>query len=156
MKHVKQAHLPAGAYAKDFGDVLDRSIINKTLRNPKQKTTATIIRSEDDECIALVGLLNLLQRQERIIAYSHVPNETYSRSWAAGRRRKAIGVMSGFPDYIIIGHGVFIFLEMKREKGGTVSPSQKYWIDLLGRQPNTFAKVCYGFVDAQSYLRSMV
>lgn len=79
----------------------------------------------------------------------HVPN--------GGRRDKreaalmaAEGVRAGVPDIVLAApsgqyHGLFI--ELKRRKGGKVSPAQMAWIDALNRRGYA-AVVCHGFDEA--------
>lgn len=57
-----------------------------------------------------------------------IPNGGYRGKAAAGRL-KAEGVLSGVPDLFIPELGMFI--EMKREKGGSVSPEQRIIMDEL-------------------------
>lgn len=58
-------------------------------------------------------------------------------NWAAySKTLKKMGLRAGFPDLIILAknksktHEV-LFIEMKRQKGGVVSPEQKEWIEAL-------------------------
>ncbi len=113
-------------------------------------------RSEYEECVALVEYLNILKRQRKIITYTHIPNETFTVSWNQKRKNKAMGVSSGFPDYVILGQKIIVFLEMKREKGGTTSSQQKLWIEDLSRYSNASARVCSGFREAEGYLKSVL
>lgn len=60
-----------------------------------------------------------------------------SFNWAAySKTLKKMGLRTGFPDLIILAknksktHEV-LFIEMKRQKGGVVSPEQKEWIETL-------------------------
>lgn len=115
-----------------------------------------IIRSEEDECIALVEYLNLLKNQGKVITYTHIPNETYTSSWNQKRKNKAMGVASGFPDYIILGTMRIIFLEMKREKGGITSVEQKIWIEALNGYSTSVAVVAKGFKEAERYLSALL
>lgn len=111
-----------------------------------------IIRSEDDECLALVEYLNILKLKKKVISYTHVPNETYTPHWSQRTKNKALGLASGFPDYIVLGQKKILFIEMKREKGGKTSVEQKLWIQDLDRYSDTSATVCNGFREAKEYL----
>ena len=58
-------------------------------------------------------------------------------NWAAySNSLKRLGLSKGFPDLIVLArnksqtHEV-LFIEMKRQKGGRVSPEQKEWIERL-------------------------
>ena len=52
-----------------------------------------------------------------------------ARSAGTGARLKAEGVSSGVPDLYVPAWNLWI--EMKRESGGTVSAAQKDWIEYL-------------------------
>ena len=81
-----------------------------------------------------------------------VPNAARRTQWEA-RRAKAEGLAAGFPDLVAMwpGGGV-AFIEMKRLKGGVISPNQADWIDLLGRY-GFAAAVCPGADAAIAFLR---
>lgn len=59
----------------------------------------------------------------------HSNNEMYTTSWKQKRRSKELGTAKGFPDLIVLAHGKVIAIEMKRTKGSTTSPEQKWWIE---------------------------
>ena len=66
----------------------------------------------------------------------HVPNEG-KRSIQRGAMMRRIGLKAGVPDICLpvprgIWHGMFI--EMKRQKGGTLGDSQREWIEALTKQ----------------------
>lgn len=86
---------------------------------------------EDAECKAFVQYLEVLQSQGHDIIFSHMANETFTKSWKTKNRNKAMGVRSGLPDYIIIINGLVVWLEMKRRTGGVISATQKEWIERL-------------------------
>lgn len=102
-----------------------------------------VIPSEAFECKLFVEYL----RNEGI-PFTHVPNATNSRR--QGLVNKALGTSRGFPDYIVfVPHALFV--EMKRRKGGTVSPEQKAWIKSL-THAGYDAKVCHGFEEAKQFV----
>lgn len=86
---------------------------------------------EDAECKAFVQYLEILQAQGHDIIFSHMANETFTKSWKTKNRNKAMGVRSGLPDYIIIINGLVVWLEMKRKTGGVISATQKEWLERL-------------------------
>ena len=111
---------------------------------------------EDQEQLALVNWLRM-----KGIRFHHSPNGGHRHKAVAGKL-KAQGVSAGFPDLIIfpqIGSGrPLLFIELKRRKGGTISGSQKEWIDYLSElfcqgYPMD-AEVCRGFDDARKYVES--
>lgn len=95
------------------------------------KSKANLSPLEDAECKAFVQYLEILQAQGHDIIFSHMANETFTKSWKTKNRNKAMGVRSGLPDYIIIINGLVVWLEMKRKTGGVISVTQKEWIERL-------------------------
>lgn len=121
-----------------------------------------LIPTEDDECKALVFYLETLMDEGKVIQYTHIPNETYTKFWSVKRRNRLLGVRSGFPDYVIVlaaqprpdfpvEHPKVIYIEMKRTKGGTLSPEQKKWLEAL-RATGAVAECCLGFEQARALL----
>ena len=77
-----------------------------------------------------------------------------SRDRREAARLTAQGVKKGVPDLFIPRaagkfHGLFI--EMKREKGGRLSPNQAEWIALLRREGYA-AYACPGFDNARAVI----
>lgn len=115
--------------------------------------------TEDQEQIALVNWARMQEkRYPELRLLFHIPNGG-SRGKAEAGRFRAMGVKAGVPDLFLpvprFGwHG--LFLEMKRAKGGRVSPEQKKWIADLEAQ-GYCALVCCGFEEATAnimvYLR---
>lgn len=68
-----------------------------------------------------------------------------ARSAATAARLKAEGVLPGVPDLFVPAWGLWI--EMKRAKGGKVSPEQKEWHDYLASCGYRVI-VCRGCPDA--------
>lgn len=66
-----------------------------------------------------------------------------------------MGVRRGFPDYVVITNKEVLFIEMKRKKGGVVSPEQDEWISVLN-QMGLRAEVCKGFDEARLFLEGKV
>lgn len=84
----------------------------------------------------------------------HIPNGG-SRSKAEAGRFRAEGVKSGVPDICLPAarggyHGLYI--ELKRVKGGRVSPAQQGWISAL-RDQGYYACVCKGWDDAAGVIK---
>jgi hypothetical protein len=121
-----------------------QQLINSKGFNPK----------EDVEHMAVARYLNLLG-----VLWVHVPNEG-KRSKAAGARLKAMGMRPGFPDFLIFDrppnhsgiNGVAI--ELKRVKGGKVSPEQRECLDEL-LQRGWMAMVKEGANEAIEMLRTL-
>ena len=71
-------------------------------------------------------------------------------------KHKAAGAKKGIPDLFLPVpmnefHGLYI--EMKRARGGTVSPEQKVWISLL-KQQGYEAIVCRGADEAKQAIEN--
>ena len=76
-----------------------------------------------------------------------------ARSPATAGRLKAEGVSSGVPDLFIPAWKLWV--EMKRTKGGSVSPEQKDWIKYL-EDVGYCVKVCKGAEDAKKQIQAFV
>ena len=80
----------------------------------------------------------------------HIPNEG-KRSYTTGARLKRMGLSKGFPDLFLPlmknGKGG-LFIELKRSKGGRVTPEQEEWIASLNEEGYT-AVVCRGWDEAR-------
>jgi hypothetical protein len=109
--------------------------------------------SENIECLRFVHYLNKLQSEGRIQKFTHVANESVSQSQLI--KNQALGTSAGFPDYIIVGKYKLIFVEMKRIRGGRVSPQQQAWIDTL-TSAGQAASVCKGFEQARDFVEAQL
>ena len=79
----------------------------------------------------------------------HMPCGGYRHKKTA-RELKATGVKAGFPDILlpVSRHGYHsLAIELKRQKGGRVSPEQKAWIEYLKSQ-GWFVDICHGASEA--------
>ena len=90
-----------------------------------------VVRTEHDECIALVYYLKTIW-----CLYGKIASEIWTPSFNQIKRQKAEWLTWWIPDYIIIlrcrsWKRKTIFLEMKRKKGWVVSAKQKIWINAL-------------------------
>lgn len=108
------------------------------------------IPTESDEQKALMrwAAYNRGRYPELALLY-HIPNEG-QRDPRVGARMMAEGLRKGVPDLCLPvarggSHGLYI--ELKRTKGGRVSPEQAAWIDSLLRQGYA-ACVCRGWEAA--------
>jgi hypothetical protein len=66
-------------------------------------------------------------------------------------KMKSMGYRKGCPDIMIFEPNTQyrgLFIELKKEKGGQVTPEQKQWIELLN-QRGYFAMVCKGAEEAK-------
>lgn len=111
------------------------------------------VPTEEYECLQLVDYLEKAVKQKKVLRFTKIPNETFTRSWKTKIRNKAQGVRKGFPDYVIVTKWDVLFIEMKKTKGGVVRPEQILWIDDLNRAYGN-AVVCKGFEEAKNYIES--
>ena len=100
-----------------------------------------VIPTEHDEQVTVV---QWLMRQHKDILFFAIPNGGL-RSKRTAINLKAEGVRKGVPDMMI--PALFLFVEMKRQKGGTVSPEQKSWLEYL-KSCGYRCEVCRGADDA--------
>lgn len=126
-----------------------RPVVKTAQRHRNQQgKRKSIVRpaSEFEECRTFVAWtqLVLFQGETLYARLAHVPNEREKGSQRA--KLAAIGVKSGYPDYVIdapygVWHGLRI--EAKREIGGITDPDQIQWRDKLMRW-NYYACICAG------------
>ncbi|GAA1099671.1 VRR-NUC domain-containing protein [Tsukamurella spumae] len=77
--------------------------------------------------------------EDRGVRVTAVPNSTFTTSHKQKSINRATGLRPGFPDLIVLiapsqshdGRGYLLMPEMKRLKGGVVSPLQREWIAAL-------------------------
>ena len=84
----------------------------------------------------------------------HIPNGG-SRSKSEAGRFRAEGVKAGVPDICLpVARGGYygLYIELKRVKGGRVSPAQQGWISALISQ-GYYACVCKGWDDAAGVIK---
>ena len=105
------------------------------------------IPSEDDEEGAFTDWLEL-----QGYTHWHVPQETYTTSWAVKNKAKKLGVRRGVPDHwaIVPTSDTFrlVAIEMKRAKGGTISDDQFEKIHELNKCEGVTALVAEGCGEA--------
>lgn len=74
-----------------------------------------------------------------------------SRNLLEAINLKKMGISAGFPDVEVplpSGHYHGFYCEMKRQKGGKVSPEQAEWLIYL-KEKGYYAEVAYGFEEAK-------
>lgn len=116
-------------------------------------TVKALPLSEYQICVQLVAYLDILVMQRKVLIYSHIPNSTYTKSWAVKMRNKKLGLQAGLFDYIIVLPDGVLFLEMKTEHKGVVSPAQKVWLEKL-HQAGQRAYIAHGFTEAKEIIDS--
>lgn len=111
------------------------------------------------EHIAVSRYLDCLIHHGYILAYSTIPNSTYTPFRSVKAKGKMMGVSKGFPDIASI---LYVeqetdlvktaYVEMKQKSDGAPSKEQKEWISNLNRAVGTKAKICHGFEDAIDFV----
>ena len=106
------------------------------------------ILSEYQEQCLLVQYLEL-----KGLLFSKIAQETFTRSWGIKMKNKMSGVRPGVPDMIIIlPTQKLLFIEMKRSKGGRLSPEQDKWIKELNNCHGVIATEAHGFEEAKNII----
>lgn len=111
--------------------------------------------TELQEQTIVVQYLELLKQQGKILAYCGLPNNTWTKSWSQKRKQTQEGVKKGFPDLVVVTKDTVLFLEMKRIKGGVLSPEQKEWLSILPEK-KTQSVVAKGFDEAKKIIDNLV
>lgn len=111
---------------------------------------------EDDLTEEVAKYCEVLLLQKKITAFSHVPQETFTKSWGIKAKNKRMGVKPGVPDMLIVYPHNVLFLELKKEKGGVVSESQKHWIEALSATGVVTAVVAKGWLEAKQAIDSLL
>jgi len=115
-----------------------------------------MIPTEYEEQCAFVEWLEM-----KGLKFTAIPNSTWTKSWAQKRKNWATGLRKGLPDLIVIvprkiGIKNIVFVEMKRQKGGVVSPEQKEWLKELQECKEVEARVCKGAKEAIKFIEEII
>lgn len=108
------------------------------------------VPTEDQEQIDFIGWLD-----EETIPYWHVPNETFTTSWAAKMKNKKLGVQAGIPDLFLVFKEGLVCIEMKRTVGGKLSDNQRMWHELI-QLSGTPVFTCKGAAEAQAQVKKIL
>jgi hypothetical protein len=119
--------------------VFVESNLNKTDEN----------KSEDMEQAEFVQWMRRTHPEHRIYA---VPNGGL-RSKRTAMMLKITGTVPGIPDLAV--PSLFMYIEMKKAKGGRVSPEQKDWLEYL-RSVGYHAEVCNGKEEAIKFVEKVL
>ena len=106
--------------------------------------------SEHLEQITLITWYRRTYKNELLVA---IPNGG-KRHIKTAVSMKLEGVSKGFPDlFLPVPNSKFygLFIEMKRQKGGTVSKEQRAWLEYLN-SVGYQATVCKGFLEAKGVI----
>lgn len=106
--------------------------------------------SEHLEQVTLIAWYRRTYKNELLVA---IPNGG-KRHMKTALAMKQEGVSKGFPDlFLPVPNSKFhgLFIEMKRQKGGTLSKEQKAWIEHLN-SAGYQAVMCKGFLEAKEVI----
>ena len=85
-------------------------------------TLTAPVPPEDDLQLAVYSALRVLLPSDAVItAWDH----SNAASAAEGARKRRLGAAKGWPDMGVFCNGRVVLLELKRERGGYLSPAQK-------------------------------
>jgi hypothetical protein len=119
-----------------------------------RRTTKVLCPTEHHEQVALFQWAALHATKYPDLAWLYaVPNGART-SMSTAKRLKAEGLKAGYPDIgLDVAHGGFhgLRIEMKRRKGGRVSPEQAAWMSRL-RGQGYFCPVAEGWEEAVEFL----
>ena len=123
---------------------------NHMLDSQRPKKNTLPVPTESQEQQALFQWARLQEKAfPELSLLVHVPNGGL-RNLPEAVRFKSEGVRKGFPDLLLpVARGTYhsLAIELKRIKGGKLSPEQRDWIIALNTQGYRVA-VCYGWEDA--------
>lgn len=108
------------------------------------------IPTEHLEQVTLIAWYRRTYKNELLVA---IPNGG-KRHIKTALAMKKEGVSKGFPDmFLPVPNSKFhgLFIEMKRQKGGTLSKEQKAWLEYLN-SAGYQAVVCKGFLEAKEVI----
>ena len=154
---LKQPRTPGGNAMSDtctFAEFLDHCTGRKVMPPPAQAKKRPSCPPESEEQKALFDWWKRTPYARHFVMY-HIPNGG-RRNKITGARLKAEGVVAGVPDVFLASprqgfHGLYI--EMKRQRGGTVQATQKELITAL-RQAGYRVEVCMGWWEAREVIEN--
>jgi hypothetical protein len=102
------------------------------------------------ECLEQITLVNIL-RQSYPLTHS-IPNDA-KRSPQLAKKMKETGLLSGVPDLFI--PELSLYVELKKTKGGALSPAQKAFIEAVNATTPCRAILARGYKDALEQIKNL-
>lgn len=128
--------------SKDDEERIAKGLVPIELEDRVQERVAVLLRNLSD-----IG---------KVVFFSSIPNSTFTKFKGVTAKNKRLGLNPGMPDLIIISKDSrnvrkILFLELKREKGGSLKKEQKFVIDALNSvSGSVIAKRANGYAEAKS------
>ncbi len=111
---------------------------------------SALIASEEEEQKVIFQWARMMAGKYPELELLHaIPNGGY-RTKATAKKLKKTGLKRGVPDMCLpVARGKYhgLYIELKREAGGRVTPEQREWIERLNNE-GYLAKVCRGSEEA--------
>lgn len=89
----------------------------------------------------------------------HVPQETFTKSWAQKRKNKRQGVRPGVSDHWVVlptnKNYLLVAIELKRQRGNTPTDEQIQFLEDLDKVTNVVTVCCYGAQEAIDVLEEL-
>ena len=135
--------------------------------------TKQIIPTEYQEACTFVDWLELQKQMGKVLDYCHIANESYGGTRAdmlRGQKLKRQGRKRGVFDYqVFVQEKIvrdlgkvkicaapkMVCVELKKRKGGTVSPEQKHWAEVYDKC-GIPAKICRGAEEAIEFVKGFL
>lgn len=112
------------------------------------------VPTESEEQQALFNWIRLsVGKYPELKSAYHIANEG-KRTVANGAKLKREGLSPGVPDICVpVAKGKYhaLYIELKRKKGGRISPQQEEFIGKLNSQGN-LAVICFGWDEARKII----
>jgi hypothetical protein len=116
----------------------------------KKKPAIACPTEYEEQCVFVEWL------ETKGLKFSSIPNSTFTKSWNQKRKNTETGLRAGLPDLLVITPRGLAFVEMKRKRGGVLSPLQKEWIVALNACKCVEARVCKGSDEAISFIYELL
>lgn len=113
------------------------------------------LQTEHQEAVNVAEYLEDLKMQGKILLFSHIPHETYTKHWGTKMKNKREGVRPGVPDYIVVTKSYVLFIELKRRKNSSISAEQKEWLSHL-KVKHTDSIMCRGSDEVEDFVKNYI
>jgi hypothetical protein len=98
------------------------AVAGVAIRTPAKFRLTAPVAAEDELHASVADALRYLCPSDAVVNTWELRNAS---SAVEGARRKRLGALPGFPDCGVFWRGRLVLLELKRSRGGQLSPAQK-------------------------------